>query len=453
VLRWRKHRTWYKFTPLEAIYSYGILFGGQRRSMGLLTASDNIFILPNSVSEFYFTMLDKSKPLKIFRSDVLVGSQESRGKGVLEPPYIKTEDWGIAYSASDIQSPTRFEVRQGPEGSEVESVVWVFPSNWTARQDLARKAVFFYPLQGSAQDVFGYANKAKKELEQIEPVSIEQALQPIINYGTQAMGIFDGTPDVTLGAITKQVARQAVENQIVAVTQSLGVNLALETIGTVENILTSLVNAAEWASQAEDVVSGTLGHIYSRPLLQNMAVQNPSFVATVAMMGKLPELVDDFNEGLEANDPDSCQIVLDQVRTLVLGNMSSVTTDQILSNQSGPSFYHIDYTSFGLNISYTSIWKDSHGQKHSDSVTLSTGFPLFLTLVLQLRLAVEEWGREGEDYAYAPYFRGMELYDLEDNLSSAVKKDATVEAMRTYRPIIENMLLAISGLVDALLLN
>gem|GEM_PF-3160855 len=429
-------RTWGKFYPVQP-YQRGLFFGGQERSRGLTEASDNVFILPAGVEQFHFTLLDRGGQLEVYRNGFREGFQAPGGQGQVRPPYIKQADWGIAYQAAQITAPTQFTVKVKSGGRWREGAVWVFPSNWAGRESTARKAAVLYPLKDRTAGIFSYGENAQKYMQDLE-VDLEAALASIIEYGSEAIGIFGDIPDTKLISYVKPAVRQFLENKLIAITASKSVNLALDTVSTIETILTSLLNAAEWGSQASSVTDDALAHVNAAPLLQQMAgyqiprgeyIEDSSFVDCVKMMSALGPKVDQLIQKLEANDPAGCESVLQEIKGLVLGDIADVTSEQIQALAQDPQAYEIDYSQYGV-------------------IGRGSGYPLFLELVLQLRLARQVWG-DADDDTYAPYFGRW----MEGRLSQSEKKNASVLAMETFEPILENMLQAISMIVDVCLLQ
>ena len=433
-------RTWYKFNRVDADYPGGIYFGGSGnpRCEGLVQASDNIFILSSSMTRFYFTMLDRANALEVKKDGVLVGTASVGGSGTLDPKFLRKTEWGVSYQASLITKPTKFDITLSSGSGAKKSVVWVFPSSWTGHADLARKAALALPLKGNL-DAFDYGTTAKKFL-QGQTVSIAAALAPIINYGSQALAIFGDIPDLSLEGYAESAVTQYVDLRVALIAVKLGVELTYDLTSSIKDLLNSITKALEWASGMGDAISEGLSGVYAVPLLQNMAtdnknVGNGSFLVAVDMLHVLKGKMEALVTAAEGNDITSFQTNLDAVEGIVLGNTAGLTPQQIQAAPD-PTYFYITYATYGIS--------------HVDS-DVKGGFPLLLDLVFQLRLVEQVW-KPRVEYAY--YFHDpSDAYDLEANLSTNVKKDATVTAMETYGPIIRDMLKIAGIAADIVLMN
>jgi len=433
-------RTWYKFDRVDADYPGGIYFGGSGnpRGEGLVAASDNIFILPSSMTRFYFTMLDRSRALEVKKDDVLVGTASVGGSGTLDPKFLRKTEWGVSYQASLITRPTKFEITLGSGGGADKSVVWVFPSAWTGHADVARKAALALPLKGNL-GAFDYGTTAKSFL-QGQTVNIAAALAPIINYGSQALAIFGDIPDLSLEGYAEAAVTEYVDLRLALIAVKLGVELTFDLTSSITELLTSIKSALEWASGMGDAINQGLSGVYAVPLLQNMAadnvsVGNGSFLVAVDMLRVLKGKMEALVTAAEGNNITSFQTNLNAVEGIVLGNTAGLTAQQI---QAAPdlTYFYITYATYGIS--------------HANS-QVTRGFPLLLELVFQLRLVEQVW-KPRVDYAH--YFHDpSDAYDLEANLSTNVKKDATVTAMETYGPIIRDMLKIAGIAADIVLMD
>jgi PKD repeat protein len=433
-------RVWYKFFRVDEAYPGGIYFGGSGnpRCEGLVQASDNIFILSSSMTKFFFTMLDRSRALEVKKDGVLIGTASLDGSGTLDPKFLRKTEWGVAYQASLITRPTKFDLTIGSGSGAKESVVWVFPSTWADHPDLARKAALALPLKGNL-GAFDYGTKAKSFL-QGQTVDIAAALAPIINYGSEALAIFGDIPDLTLESYAETAVTQYVDLRLALIAVKLGVELTFDMTSTIKDLLTSIKKALEWASGMGDAISEGQAAVYASPLLQNMAtdnkdVGNSSFLIAVDMLHVLKGTMEALVTAAEGNDVSAFQTDLNTINAIVLGNTAGLTPQQI---QAAPdsTYYYINYATYGI----------SHVNPD-----VTRGFPLLLELVLQLRMVEKVWKPR---VGYAHYFHDpSDVYDLEANLSTNEKKNATVTAMETYGPIIRDMI-KIAGLAaDIVLMN
>ena len=217
-----EYQTWGKFLLVEP-YNYGILFRGEDHSVGMIEASDSIFILPENIEEyFYFTMLEKGLNLVVFRQEFnengsisknFVGEQELEDEGSNNPEYLKEEEWGIGYPVAEITKPIRFLIYI-KEGNRIiqELYVWVFPANWKNHKNAARKVTLLYPLKGSTE-LFLQGETDQNYLKNLK-VNYNNIADPILKYGADSLKIFGSVPDETLLWYIKDPTKKYAEEKL-----------------------------------------------------------------------------------------------------------------------------------------------------------------------------------------------------------------------------------------------
>jgi PKD repeat protein len=267
-----EHQTWGKFYPVEP-YQYGIFFKGDIPAKGINRITDNIFILYNSIDSFYFTCLDKSKEMEVYKklaqdvninispNGILIGRQEARGEGLCNPDYLAERDFGVQFEASNLSQPTQFLVRIKDEnGNWEEKTIWIFPAGWQDYQRTARQVTLLYPLKGN-NELFEYGQNAS---DYLEGTQIKPNLQPIIDYGIAALGIFGDIPDNTfrgeLENSVKRIMKEGVTKPIaVKILTKLTGKAASAVISEAYSIITTLHKAIKWAEQIYSVTNKLIG--------------------------------------------------------------------------------------------------------------------------------------------------------------------------------------------------
>jgi len=440
-------RPWDKFLRVDETYPGGIYLGGagEPRCESLIKASDNIFILPASMTKFYFTMLDRSRALDVKRDGQSVGTVDARGSGLLDPKFLRKTEWGVSYQAAQIIKPTKFDVTLGSGSGAKKSVVWIFPSSWADRPDLARKAALALPLKNNL-GTFDYGVTARNRLQGLT-INIDTALAPIIGYGSQALAIFGDIPDLSLLGYAETAVGQYVDLRLALIAAKLSIEFASDMTSSLKDLLTSIKKALEWASGMGDAIRQGEAASYSTSLLQIMATGkvvtdsqgnkhtsgNGAFLVAVDMLQAIKGKMEAAITAADGNNLAAFQSNLDVIEGIVLGPTAGMTPAQISAAPDLTSFY-ITYADYGVS--------------YFDS-DVKRGFPLLLELAFQLRLVEKAWKTRNE---YAPYFYDAgNLYNLDAELNENQKKDATVTAMETYGPIIKDMI-KIAGLAANIVL-
>lgn len=411
-----KNRTWYKFTPLEALFGCGIVFGSARRSAGLTAASDNVFILPADAAEFYVTSTDRAQQIAVFnKHGVLLGRRYSVGSGEAEFPYLTKNEWGVKLKVSDFPRPTPLTVRLNPGGKE--ALVWVFPSSWRGYESEARKLALLLPLEGRLDGVFDVALGAIGYLKDKTGRTID--LNPILEYGAQALALFEDVPDTQLEALIKNtVPRYALKYATVAAV-IMGKAVAAAA-GELSAGLLILIDAARWAGSAGGVISKTAAPVYASGLLERLAGGlDSNLLQNVEIFSVLKGKTSALLAKAASNDAAGCRLLLADIRLITLG-----------PNPGGGnvSDHEISYAAYGIDK--------------------KAGVKYELCLASRLALSLEnikDWRKNGHNDFDADWFKKLnaeQMYGLD-------KIAATNVAMDYYQPVIEAMLKAAAILVGA----
>jgi len=134
-------------------------------------------------------------------------------------------------------------------------------------------------------------------------------------------------------------------------------------------------------------------------------------------------MVQDLIPLVENNDCEGCQTIIQNMRTIILGNNI---------NSDNPADYKIDSSQFDMDI--------------------SSNYCLLFTLCMEYTQIINDWENN-----YAPCFPDSSTLSadkLEGNEALEIdKKKTTQEAMKIYKPIIENILQITSIPVNALLIE
>ncbi|MBN2198975.1 MAG: hypothetical protein JW747_03915 [Candidatus Aminicenantes bacterium] len=415
-----KNRPWYKFTPLEALFGCGIVFGSERRSAGLTAASDNVFILPENAQEFYITSTDRAQQIAVFnKQGVLLGQRYSVGSGEAEFPYLTKNEWGVKLKTSDFPRPTPLTVRLNPGGKE--ALVWVFPSSWRGYESEARQLALLLPLEGRLDGVFDVALEAESYLRDHTGRTLN--LNPILEYGAEALALFEDIPDIRLeGLIKNSVPIYALKCASV-VAELLGKTVSAAA-GELSSGLLTLISAAEWAGSMGNAISKTTAPTYAAGLLERLAGGlDSNLLQTIEIFRVLKQKTSSLLAAAGINDAAECRSLLDDIEMIALGPNpgGSALSDHVIS-----------YADYGM--------------------IRRSGIVHELCLASRMAMGLENikrWNREGHSDFDDPYFQQLDA----EGMFGLNKVDATRVAMAYYQPVIDAMIKAASIFIGASALN
>lgn len=402
-------RTFYRFTPLEA-YPGGILLKGEKRSSGLTEASDNVFILPEGASEFYMTMLDRGTEMKVYMDGILLGTQPSGGNGVIKFPFIRQNEWGVSLETGLFPRPKKLEVRMRSGGKEETALVWVFPSSWAGYEKEARKLALLLPVNNqmdmfqTIQDAPAYLKKQRSNLD----------LTPILDYGADALRIFGAWPDLKLKSYTETNTLRYT-TAVARVAAKLAGKVASQVLGKLGTLLTSIIKAKEWADGLPEIINITATPAYVNDLLNHLAENDPNFIQALRLFSVLKTKTESLTAAAEANNPALCRSLLEDIRTLTVGNHPE--SEMETQNE-------IDYSALGV----------------IPASGISEEYPLALILAHELE-RIHDWRSAGNtDLHY--------LIDL-----GVDRTEVSRIAMNCFEPVIETMIRTAGIFIGASLLT
>ena len=267
-----EQQTWGKFYPVQ---QHSILFKWKDNYLGMIEASDHIFILPENIEYFYFNILERGLGLEVSEQEFL---QDGTINNIFKGNQSSTENsQGIKYKAGDITKPTRFlvKIKNGSTVQE-ELLIWVFPNNWKDHKNEARKITLLYPLKGST-GIFLQGEALKNYLTNLK-VDILNASMPILKYGADSLKLFGSVPDEELLWYIKNPTEQYVKNKIGKILTSIVGTASATIIGEIVGLYDSLSKAAEWASRLDEVIEISTGEIYKIDLLKDIGNNNGNFL-------------------------------------------------------------------------------------------------------------------------------------------------------------------------------
>jgi PKD repeat protein len=446
-----EHQTWGKFLPVKP---HSILFKWEDRSIGMIEASDNIFILPENIEYFYFNILERRLGLEVSKQEFLqnravnstvIGSQSSENSQ------------GIQYKAEDITKPTRFLVKIKEEAAIKEELyVWIFPNNWKNNKNEARKVTLLYPLKGST-GIFLQGESLKNYLINLQ-INFENASIPILKYGADSLKIFGSVPDEELSWYIKNPAEKYVKYKIAIVLASITGKTFAKITGEIAGLYDSLYKAAEWASKLDEVIEISTGEVYKIDLLKDIGRNNVNFLQSLELLKKLKEKVDSLIVNVENNNLANCLSDLKSIRTLTVGNNPASEIEN-------------DHTIYYSNYGVTSFLKTRDQSCHSFYAQVKD-YPLAVILAHELS-NIQSWRAGHHRYLDTYFGSGMSQQQINaalaqigaspllniDTLQSNVglsdegKKEATNDAMDVYEPIIMKILNISSILTNTSLLT
>ncbi|MCJ7656429.1 MAG: hypothetical protein MUO55_01440, partial [Candidatus Atribacteria bacterium] len=447
-----EQQTWGKFFPVEP---HSILFKWEERYLGMIEASDHIFILPENIEYFYFNILERGLSLEVSEQEFL---QDGTINNIFKGNQSFTENsQGLKYKAEDIATPTRFlvKIKKGSTVQE-ELLIWVFPNNWKNNKNEARKITLLYPLKGST-GIFLQGESLKNYLTNLQ-IDIINASMPILKYGADSLKLFGGVPDEELSWYIKNPVEQYVNYRLAKILASITGKIFTEITGEIVGLYDSLSKAAEWASKLDEVIEISTGEIYKIDLLKDIGNNNGNFLQSLELLKKLKEKVDSLIVNVENNNLTNCLSDLGSIHTLTVGNnpASDIEND-----------HTIDYSEYSV----TSFLKTSAQSCHSFYSQVKD-YPLTVILADELS-NIQSW-RVGHHTYLDAYFGGgmdqkainaalaeigasplLSIDILQSNvgLSDEGKKEATNDAMDVYEPIIMKILNISSILINTSLLT
>jgi PKD repeat protein len=446
-----ENQTWGKFLPVEP---HSILFKWEDRSIGMIEASDNIFILPQNVEYFHFNVLDKGFNLEVFQQEFLPNGTVSNTSITNQS---STSTRSIQYKAENITKPTRFLVKL-KEGTSIrqEFYIWVFSAIWKDYINEARKVTLLYPLKGST-GIFLQGESLKNYLTNLQ-INIENASMPILKYGADSLKIFGSVPDEELSWYIKNPVEQYVNYKLGMVLGTIIGTASATIIGEIIGLYDSLYQAAQWASRLDEVIEISTGKIYKIDLLKDIGRNNVNFLQSLELLKKLKEKVDVLIVAVQNNDFWSISNSLGYIQALTVGSnpKSDIKADHI-----------IDYSNYNVSR----FLKTSSESCHSFYSQVED-YPLAVILADEL-CNIQSWRNGHHRYLDAYFAGGMSQQDINDalaeigasplldistiqsnvGLSDEDKKNVTNAVMDVYKPIIMKLINISSILINASLLT
>lgn len=425
------HKTYGQFKP-EPAYPHGIIIGGDKKSVGLTEASDNIFILPAGISKFYVTPAIRDVKFTLRTTAGVTLDTRYTGSSQLVYPFLKKAEWGYSFKTSDLGYPTRLIAVFDQEGSERIKSVWVFPSNWTGYETEARRIALLYPMDGRTSLLSCGTGYEAYLIARGKDASKKPDMSPIIDYGLAAFGLFGDIPDARLRWYlehnTEQYSKYKLD-KVLGVLKRWTNDAAFQAmISEYFDMLDLLVKARNWGERLPDVITITTDPVFGGDLVTDLGSNNPNLIQAAKIMEGLKTQMDkliaavrgDPTQRIAGNDPASCRTILSTIRTLCVGPNPSSTA---------VADHTIDGRDYGLSIDIQ--------------------YPLAVVFGLALS-QIEEWEADGGVHPlfstdYYQKIRADPRYQLDPH-------GATLYAMGVYRPVIEAMIQVASPLIDVSLM-
>jgi PKD repeat protein len=411
------HRTWGRFSPVEP-YPAGLMLKGKTPGKGLIAASDNIFILPDGLTEFYFTAGERGRTIQVFYpSGLPLGSWSTGGSGTIVLPYLKKDEWGVKCATKDVKNPESFRVTIDDQ----ETLVWVFPKTWIGYEKEARRIALLYPLR-NRMGVFDYASNAKSFiLAQINAQTLESYLLPILDYGAAALGIFGDIPDERL--------KWYLDNNTNRYTQYKALKVAAQILTKVEtelkpvvseffDLMDTLWKAQNWANRLPEVIGISANESNANDLLAQMANSGQNFNQIIYVFAGLKTKFDTLVTAVEANNPATARNLIASLHNIAVG------PDPKSESQTSHLIHYGDYgiTRFGSDAAHD--------------------YPLALLLITEFN-SIRVWRDQGHEYLRTAW--NKEATEMREALNNPKYNPpwnyvtATRTALATYAPIIENI--------------
>jgi PKD repeat protein len=409
------------FRPVAPSYLRGILFGGTPKCWDMTSPGDNIYILNAGSGQFYFTMLDRSLELDVFLNDVMVGRQYARGSGLAAPPAIPQAEWGVGYDVAAITKPTKFRARVvRPDQTFEETYLWVFPSNWKGFPALAQSAAVIGGFKG-ALSALNYGDTIRQFMKDQATFEnyLAAALQPVINFGAESMGIFGMPTEVSLSGTIQERVGLYVSQGLNYALKALGMTLANSIIGETIDLFKSIIAAREWGNQVAGVTASGAAAAGGLYLLGQMADCSINLREASFLLGVIKTKMESAAARIEANDPAGYAQAMAAVKMIALGRNP---------NSANPSDYVIDYGTYGITDMNT---------------TPNDNYCLSMTCLLEYN-NIQRWKTDD----YVPCYPS----DLLIPPSVADMKAESKEAMKTYEPLFKNLMMIAGAIIDFALL-
>lgn len=421
------HRTWGRFEPVDP-YPAGVLLKGDPTCSGLTAASDNIVILEDGLTEFYFTACEKGKTTQVFYSSgVALGSWSTGGSGRIAFPYLRKDEWGVKCETGKITKPESFRVTVGDE----ETLVWVFPKAWKGYEKEARRIALLYPLR-TRTAVFDYPSKSKSFLQaQTDAFSLKQALLPILDYGAAALGIFGNIPDERLSWYLERNTEQYAQYKALKVAAKI-LNLVENDLKPVVSqffsIMDTLWKAKNWAERLPDVIGLSADAPNANALLEHLTDNDRTYNQVIGVFAGLKTKFNALTAALDANNPGTARTLIEDLRDISVGPDPKSDSD---------ASHLIDYSDYGI----TRVGSGAGGD-----------YPLSLLLIIEFN-AMNGWRDDGHPFLKDAWSK--ERSDMRKTLKNYEPPwspvDATRLALGTFAPIIENISNIASIFIDTAL--
>jgi len=364
---------------------------------------------------------------------LIVMADHSRGEGIRE---LKEEDIYIRGDQSDqkfgedvlkvneINKPISFDfkIRTSLDDDWKESTIWLFPSEWLNYEKEARQLVLLYPLKDNL-GLFDYPEEAIDYLkDEASQVDILEALSPIVSYGADALQIFGEIPDPELKSYLKDKTEDFILGKLIdAVEMAVGTTCTT-VFREVLSIIQTLYASAEWGGKVKDVSKDQQAKVYSSSCLKVLSDQE-NLLSAKELLEVFKNMVQDLIPLVENNDCEGCRKIIQNMKNIILGN--NIDSDN-------PADYKIDSSQCDMDI--------------------SSEYCLLFALCMEYAQIINDWENDS-----APCFPDSDTLDdeeLEKIPALAIdKKKTTKEALKIYKPIIENILQISSIPVNALLIE
>ena len=249
-----------------------------------------------------------------------------------------------------------------------------------------------------------------------------EALSPIISYGADALKIFSEIPDPELKTYLKGKTEDFILGKLEKAVEVAVGTTCTTVFSEVFAIIQTIHAAAEWGGRAEDVSKYGKARVHSSDCLNVLSGrENLQHAGKLLQVFKI--MVQDLIPLVENNDCEGCREIIQNMKTIILGN--NIDSDN-------PADYKIEPSQWGIS---------TEGE-----------YCLLFTLCMEYAQIVNDW--ENDE---APCFTDKVTLTSENlepyNALAIDKKKTTQEALKVYKPIIENILQISSIPVNALLIE
>ena len=421
-------KTYAEFDPLTSAYEHGILFGGGTRSIGMIEAGDRVFILPEGASSFYFTQLEGSREIRVYRNDVLVGTHIQTGRGLRHPLFLPENGRGVLYNASLITAPARFRIQVVDSGSvQEEGFVWVLPQEWIGHEKTARQAVMadslIRDIRGSlpGEDPYGAFSCGKSAAAVFAAArpDLEAAGLKILKHGISSLSIFGGFDDVQFELFKEVSSTAYFSNRLPSLLPKLLAGTFASVMAETLSLLKSMFDAAEWGAEFFSTsIFDAPSDIYAVDLLNYISGADDYFLQSAELLYAGGEKLRAAISAFERNDPAECGAVFGSLSTLVIGNAPESDT---LAD------HRVDYGEGVENV--------------IDNFDMQ--YPLVLLLAVKMQ-NIESWKNKGHDFLVHYYY---------PNAPGLHPQMATEAAMVSFKKAIRDMVRVAGGLAQICLIG